>query len=461
MWIGEILINLALCVFLPLMILEWCGAFPRYKTRKKIRHLIGKGKFQIRVNRDILSDNRKARLQDMVDSGQKLLKEPKVAIAGLKEWLDKAEKVYTDAAANQDFAAPREIVDTAVVIVGVVFGVRALFLQPFKIPTASMEPTLFGIHIEDQLKKPALGPVGSFHNYWVYGRRFINPLAPFNGQVYNLDFQQVQKSGGLIPTLQFPMVLQPTGAGQPVPFAFKVPGDEQAVGPYVHYFNEQFQQDGKVAITQGQPIIDGAMVTGDHLFVDRTSFYFSEPERGDVTVFLTDGFPFMKGRYYIKRLVGMPGDTLKVEGTQLMVKTPGTDKFVPVDASFGDAFRKINSWKGGYRGHSPVGCFDPNTKRFEFRDEQHNNQISTFNQTPFVAENGEFTVPEDFYFMMGDNTYNSRDSRYFGPVPRENLVGTASFCWWPISRRWGFVDTKEPLDEPSTDPMHRRGHEMD
>jgi signal peptidase I len=51
--------------------------------------------------------------------------------------------------------------------------------------------------------------------------------------------------------------------------------------------------------------------------------------------------------------------------------------------------------------------------------------------------------------MLGDNSESSSDGRYFGPVPRENIVGRACFVWWPFSRRWGLVDRAEPLSEPT------------
>jgi signal peptidase I len=48
-------------------------------------------------------------------------------------------------------------------------------------------------------------------------------------------------------------------------------------------------------------------------------------------------------------------------------------------------------------------------------------------------------VPKDGYFAMGDNSYNSYDSRYWGPVPQENLVGRGLFVYWPFNRHWGLI----------------------
>ena len=57
----------------------------------------------------------------------------------------------------------------------------------------------------------------------------------------------------------------------------------------------------------------------------------------------------------------------------------------------------------------------------------------------YRTEGMTFTVPRDGYFAMGDNSYNSYDSRYWGPVPVENLVGRGLFVYWPFFPHWGLI----------------------
>ena len=101
------------------------------------------------------------------------------------------------------------------------------------------------------------------------------------------------------------------------------------------------------------------------------------------------------------------------------------------ESSFRDAselspgFRKADSMKGGYHGHIADGL---------------------------LAEGRELTVPENMYFALGDNTSNSLDGRNWGFIPAKNMIGLALNVFWPVSRRWGIADTKEPVDIPTVLP---------
>ena len=80
-------------------------------------------------------------------------------------------------------------------------------------------------------------------------------------------------------------------------------------------------------------------------------------------------------------------------------------------------FRRVMSCRDGYRGYSNPAY------------------PAQYLTTP----ESSFTVPPHSFFALGDNSYNSSDSRYWGVVPERNVIGRGYFVYWPFSNRWGFV----------------------
>ena len=193
------------------------------------------------------------------------------------------------------------------------------------------------------------------------------------------------------------------------------------------------------------------LLVGDYLFVSKMSYgysrhslplsmplikdriFYTQPERGDVIVFK---MPSDNKTDYIKRLIGLPGDKIQMKDGRLfingeMVNRKSEGEYVMRDES-GKAmrFEKYTETLPNGRQH-PI---------LEATDE------GPFDNTE------EFTVPEDHFFMMGDNRDNSLDSRSLkvGFVPKNNLVGRAKFlffshddsaAWWqvykwPMAVRW-------------------------
>jgi signal peptidase I len=201
------------------------------------------------------------------------------------------------------------------------------------------------------------------------------------------------------------------------------------------------------------------LLVGDYLFVSKFSYgysrfslplnlplmpgriLFNEPERGDVAVFR---LPSDTDKDYIKRLVGLPGDTIQlingilhVNGTA--VKREQVDDY-KIDNGFGST-RRITRY---------VETF-PNGSQHFIIEEQGDEGAS--DNTPI------YKVPEGHYFAMGDNRDNSSDSRFLnrvGFIPRENLIGRAEvkffsvngagwkFWEWPAKARFSrFFDSIE------------------
>lgn len=141
--------------------------------------------------------------------------------------------------------------------------------------------------------------------------------------------------------------------------------------------------------------------------INRKIIELGSPERGDIIVFR---YPENPAIDYIKRVVGVPGDHVRYSNKVLYLNGE------PMEQAFRDTYIGIGSG-------APMTGASVLTE-----------QLAGINHDILVVPNGfdrtyEFTVPEGEYFVMGDNRDNSRDSRFWGTVPDENLVGKAFMIW--------------------------------
>lgn len=329
---------------------------------------------------------------------------------------DKIRKKMEEIYPAYRFRKIRELLDLLLVVGAVAFGIRGLFFQPFKIPTGSMQPTLYGIHymVKDGSTNPNLAKFNNFFNYIFFSAMPVKAITIAESGYFKPNTLQTQSS--------FWSDITSFEIGKQ---KYTTPGTAKTVLEYTHLTT------AKRYIKDDVLCKDGFISLGDHLFVERFSIYLTPLKRGDIMVFNTQSLRYnernlseVSGFYYVKRLAGMPGDTLKIEHDTLMVKPKGEDAFKPI-YELSDTFKKIYSGKGGYQGH--LGLMGE--------------VIGQLDQ--------EYVVPDNSYFMMGDNSKFSLDSRFFGAVPRENMVGKAFFVFWPFSRRWGLVDNPAPVDQPT------------
>ena len=381
----------------------------KWHAKKIIKDVHKHATHLLHYNDDIYSKEQKSVLKEVADEAQNFI--PK-DLKDAQEFYNSSEEKISRILPKKKWNLLREYIDIVAVAFMVAFGVRGLFLQPFKIPTGSMQPTLFGIHYVKDGSYPNFGKLG---NFAIYGAQKAELTTKEAGRI---NPESITKDGNYI---SFNI-----GSGR-----YTLPGDFQKVMTYTglvkgrNYNNTPVYNEGY--IPKGTTLCKGSLVIGDHLFVDRFSLNFTGIKRGDIVVFNTVGLTLhgkdlsKSGYYYIKRLVGMPGDELKIMNNILYVKPKGTTTFKPIN-ELNKKFAKIYSHKGGYHGHTQQG-----------------------NATYLTGNDEIFTVPKDSYFMMGDNSLNSQDSRYFGAVPRRNIVGKALFVFWPFSRRWGFTDFKGPI----------------
>ncbi len=404
--------------------------------------------------RDLLSDGERQLLQGATGELKRLLKE-KADAGKLKLSIETLEGVLGRTGGRQYPAnSIVENVEFFLVAAIVILGLRAYFIQPFKIPTNSMWPTYYGM-THEMIK------TGEEPNLLVRAGRFLafgaareEAVAPADGEVYMAVTERGAPVSAVVSARSF--FVFPTqkleyyfsvGNGSevakvnvPLDFTFsdvlESAFGDFAPGRYVPLASQYLQEGGvrkrsSYTVTQdgerreyavywlsvgkkvkkGEKIISFDILTGDLLFVDRFTYNFFPPKVGQGFVFKTDNIhsQYMEKppgtqikQYYIKRLVGAPGDVLEVKSSVLLSHGK------PVTGAA--AFDKNARHEGLYRGYENRGLLE-------------------------VGE--RLTIPANHYFAMGDNSYRSADSRYWGFVPEKDVVGKPLFIYYPLTKRWG------------------------
>src|SRR5438093_6338210 len=389
----------------------------------------------LNAQRDILSADAIQNVQKSMDDlraatrsgvGNEVLKE---RMKGLEVTANKWLKPYPN-------AGLRENVEVLLVAIAVAMGIRTFIAQPFKIPTGSMQPTLYGVtSVPDYSKAalpsedPALAPdfeipnswIRQMFQYWFRGIRYHHVVAKADGpldantidvprKLLLFNWSQEFFIGGQRHTVSFPpdKLLERAGL---------MPG-----GPLEHR-----------VFKKGDDVIRMKTISGGHLFVDRITYNFGRPRRGEIIVFDTTGItampPGQQGQYYIKRLVVLGGERVRI----------GNDRHLIIDGERLDAstphFEKVYSFTNA---HAVDSQYSGHLNDFTARQSGQGAFVY------FPDEHAEFTVPHGHCLVMGVNTLNSYDSRGWGSFPQENVIGRSWFVYWPIGRqegresRWGW-----------------------
>jgi signal peptidase I len=344
-------------------------------------------------------------------------------------------------------SALTENVEFILVVAIVILGFRTYFVQNFKIPTNSMWPTYNGM-TPQVFDRPSdePGPLREAARILTVGAWPHRMNAPVDGEVLvpiggagSLGYVHSLPTAGhtwlVVPAKMRECMLlvgdQPVRITLPVDFDFDWAVYDGFFGGGGNYNHERLAAAISAKFVSGDyvdQVVDGERIrcirtgrqvragerifafdelSGDMVAVDRFSYNFVRPTVGSGFVFSTGKIPGIANTYgdmyYIKRLVGVPGDTLEVKGTTLYRNG------APIQGAA--AFDANSRMLGKYPGYVASGLLEPG---------------STVHVEPGT------------FFAMGDNSPNSADGRVWGFVPATEALGRPLFTYYPIAR-WSFA----------------------
>jgi signal peptidase I len=321
----------------------------------------------------------------------------------------------------------RENIEVFVVAAIMALAIRTYFLQPFKIPTGSMEPTLCGIE-----PKPAAAPTPNIpyqiYDFLIHGRTYSRVVTEQGGKIVGL------KPGSMTIWFEYTDVTLEDAQGRQETdrLWIRLSDVEQKLGVYP--YGDTDLTDGHEhdeVYKPGDVLANYVTQTGDQVLVDKVTYNFRPPRPGEVIIFKTAGIPGLANERgpdqegsedFIKRCIAMAGDTVTVKPPLLYVN----NQLAQGASAFAREFARSDHYPG-YTMVKPLdssGVTQDTVRPFDPLDSQNS-------QT--------YYVPADCYWAMGDNSPYSKDSRYWGGVPHQNLVGRGYFVFWPFTERWGWI----------------------
>lgn len=371
--------------------------------KKQVQEILRYVSKKLAYQRDILKPQKREQAESLMGELKDLstVRKPTEAQKGRLAKIERElESVFPPRPGWDSWVENVEVIFVAVVLA---LALRTYFLQPFKIPTDSMKPTLWGIYTQPETENPP-NPLIQVAALAIQGKTWHNVVA---GERETLQSVTEEKLFGIPFITVTKLVTDKETHRVWATFDQVLKGSPDLVAR---------RNEGRMTYETGEVICRFSVATGDHVFVNKLIYHFRKPHAGEVFVFTTHdideinqssrraGMDF--NQFYIKRCVGIPGDRLQVEPPYLR-RNGEIMRANPI-------FDRIYSLKDGYRGYSTMA--------------------------PHMEEKGQTVhLGPDQFWAMGDNSYNSSDSRRWGHVPRENLVGTGFVVYWPFTKRWGLI----------------------
>jgi len=392
-------------------------------------------------------------LADARSEAQEIVNQTKAEIkADLDDATAKADAEIAAKAAEGEIDKPVQLSNTAVEPSAaiVVLGIRAFFLQPFIIPTNSMYPTYSGMYhqVYDAQERPSL--LAKPFRFLLLGARNREVVAESDGPVRiplffsegrgdeiraRAMFEVVDGRKWLVvPTKlkRYPIIVGDQATGFEVPLDFDADSvlldrffpEAESWGEVIarERTSGRFRREGpnrgmievpNARFKEGETVLNFDVLSGDALFVDRFTYHFFPPKVGDPIVFRTGTIDYppqpLGEKYYIKRLAGTGGDTLEIRPPALFINGEIADQV----SAFTDNAEEID----GYRGY-----------------------VNDEGNLRYLTPGSSYTIPEEHFFALGDNSHNSLDSRYWGSFDQKAVIGRALFIYYPFTKRWGLAE---------------------
>lgn len=328
-----------------------------------------------------------------------------------KQASEELEQLVDSVPGPSSRTALAENIEVFFVIFVIFLGIRAYIAQPFRIPTGSMQPSLNGIRIIPCDEDP--GFFKKLSDIVVYGGSYINEQAKGNVTITGYS----QKSRFLLFT--YTTVHFDNGSSIDIPCA---------KGETARYFMSA-KGSPFASFSAGETIIKARVDAGDMIIVNKMAYHFRKPKMGETFVFDTRGIEGIRlrsdsdqagGTHYVKRLCGLPGNNITIKQPHVLV-----DGVPP-------SCRTIERVADGKPPYNKEGYIPASNERSPLP------RYLAPGQTLRLVKNTR-NPERNQYCALGDNTVNSLDSRYWGPVSQYNIVGPASFALWPFTSHWGYI----------------------